>query len=105
MAKFPALAETSSDEAQVDAESSNSQNVDSDRQKLEPKSHDAHLTVDEAREITIGSVDEVFTIESDNSPYPEVRANVPNVDDVELPINTVRMWFLGIVFTMVTTSS
>lgn len=44
---------------------------------------------------------EVFTIESDNSPYPEVRANVPNTDDVDLPVNTLRMWFLGVLFTVV----
>lgn len=59
------------------------------------------LTADEATEIALGTIDEEFTIDSDNSPYPEVRANVPNTDDVELPVNTVRMWFLGIVFTMV----
>ncbi|CZT53395.1 probable sexual differentiation process protein ISP4 [Rhynchosporium secalis] len=101
MARTPALTETSSEEVQVDAESSNSQNVDLGKPKFEPKIHDAQLTVDEAREIAIGSVDEVFTIDSDNSVYPEVRANVPNVDDFELPINTVRMWFLGILFTIV----
>lgn len=59
------------------------------------------LTSGEATEIALGTIDEEFTIDSDNSPYPEVRANVPNTDDVELPVNTVRMWFLGIVFTMV----
>lgn len=59
------------------------------------------LTADEATEIALGTIDEEFAIESENSPYPEVRANVPNTDDVDLPVNTVRMWFLGIVFTMV----
>ncbi|RDW59914.1 putative isp4 protein-2 [Coleophoma cylindrospora] len=58
------------------------------------------LTVDEGPELAIGSIDQEFTVESDNSPYPEVRANVSNVDDTELPVNTFRMWFLGIVFTM-----
>jgi hypothetical protein len=59
------------------------------------------LTSDEATEIALGTIEEEFTIDSDNSPYPEVRANVPNTDDADLPVNTVRMWFLGIVFTMV----
>jgi hypothetical protein len=59
------------------------------------------LTSDEATEIALGTIEEEFTIDSDNSPYPEVRANVPNTDDVDLPVNTVRMWFLGIMFTMV----
>ena len=74
-------------------------NVDSKQSRNSATS--GHLTSDEATEIALGTIDEEFSIDSDNSPYPEVRANVPNVDDVELPVNTVRMWFLGIVFTMV----
>jgi hypothetical protein len=62
------------------------------------------LTSDEATEIALGTIEEEFTIDSGNSPYPEVRANVPNIDDVDLPVNTLRMWFLGIVFTMVCSS-
>lgn len=61
------------------------------------------LTSAQAIETALGTIYEEFTIDSDNSPYAEVRANVPNIDDVELPVNTVRMWFLGIVFTMVIT--
>jgi len=60
-----------------------------------------HLTIDEATEIALGTIEEEFSIDSNNSPYPEVRANVPNTDEVDLPVNTVRMWFLGVVFTMV----
>ncbi|KAG8963485.1 hypothetical protein FRC03_002954 [Tulasnella sp. 419] len=36
----------------------------------------------------------------DDSPYPEVRAAVANTDDPEMPTNTFRMWFLGIIFTI-----
>lgn len=62
------------------------------------------ITADEAMEMAIGEVDQTeYTIDSDNSPYLEVRANVPNTDDPSLPVNTVRMWFLGIVFTLVGT--
>jgi OPT family small oligopeptide transporter len=61
----------------------------------------AELTVDEATDIAIGDIDQEYTIESENSPFPEVRANVPNTDDPSLPVNTFRMWLLGIVFTMV----
>ncbi|KAJ9236200.1 hypothetical protein DTO207G8_3212 [Paecilomyces variotii] len=39
-------------------------------------------------------------IESDRSPYPEVRAVVPEVDDPGMPVNTLRMWVLGIIFTI-----
>ncbi|THU91639.1 OPT oligopeptide transporter [Dendrothele bispora CBS 962.96] len=39
----------------------------------------------------------------DESPYPEVRAAVSSVDDPTIPVNTIRMWFLGIFFTCVVT--
>lgn len=34
----------------------------------------------------------------DDSPYPEVRAAVKNTDDVSMPVDTVRAWFIGIIF-------
>nr|GAT46480.1 OPT oligopeptide transporter [Mycena chlorophos] len=36
----------------------------------------------------------------DESPYPEVRAAVSSVDDPSMPVNTFRMWFLGIFLTI-----
>ncbi|CAO1630872.1 unnamed protein product [Sympodiomycopsis kandeliae] len=33
-----------------------------------------------------------------DSIYPEVRAAVANVDDPDMPVNTFRAWFLGLVF-------
>ncbi|KAF8168231.1 OPT oligopeptide transporter [Crassisporium funariophilum] len=38
----------------------------------------------------------------DESPYPEVRAAVSSVDDPSMPVNTFRMWFLGIIFVLLT---
>ncbi|CAN6651578.1 oligopeptide transporter 1 [Trichomonascus vanleenenianus] len=35
----------------------------------------------------------------DDSPYPEVRASVPNRDDPSIPHNTLRMWTLGMLMT------
>ena len=34
----------------------------------------------------------------DNSPYPEVRASVSNIDDPEMPALTFRVWFIGASF-------
>ncbi|KAF9817514.1 hypothetical protein IEO21_03365 [Rhodonia placenta] len=34
---------------------------------------------------------------NDDSPYAEVRAAVSSVDDPSMPVNTFRMWFLGII--------
>lgn len=35
--------------------------------------------------------------EKDDSPFPEVRASVSNIDDPEMPALTIRMWFVGLV--------
>ncbi|KAK0505821.1 glutathione transporter [Armillaria luteobubalina] len=35
----------------------------------------------------------------DESPYPEVRAAVSSVDDPSMPVNTFRMWTIGLFFT------
>jgi hypothetical protein len=35
------------------------------------------------------------------SPYPEVRASVSSIDDTTMPVNTFRMWFLGLVYIVV----
>ncbi|KAK1147785.1 hypothetical protein N8T08_000298 [Aspergillus melleus] len=43
----------------------------------------------------------ILPYEADDSPFPEVRAAVRPKDDVHLPVNTVRMWVIGILFTIV----
>lgn len=32
----------------------------------------------------------------EDSPYPEVRASVSNIDDPNMPVMTIRMWFLAL---------
>lgn len=39
-------------------------------------------------------------IDDEDSPYPEVRASVSNIDDPEMPCLTFRSWFLGLFFTI-----
>ncbi len=34
--------------------------------------------------------------DEEDSPYPEVRASVSNLDDPEMPVLTIRMWILGL---------
>jgi hypothetical protein len=34
--------------------------------------------------------------EEDDSPFPEVRASVSNIDDPEMPAMTLRMWVIGL---------
>lgn len=43
---------------------------------------------------------EESAIEGDTSPYPEVRAVVPETDDVTIPVNTLRMWLLGTIWVL-----
>ncbi|KAJ7771028.1 OPT oligopeptide transporter protein-domain-containing protein [Mycena maculata] len=47
-----------------------------------------------------GSRDSTVIEFDDESPYPEVRAAVSSVDDPLMPVNTFRMWFLGIFLTI-----
>lgn len=51
-------------------------------------------------EVDIGAVledTEVGDYSKDTSPFPSVRAVVPETDDTGMPVNTLRAWFLGIV--------
>ncbi|KAI0690888.1 OPT oligopeptide transporter protein-domain-containing protein [Cytidiella melzeri] len=34
----------------------------------------------------------------DDSPYPEVRSAVANTDDPDMPVNTFRAWFVGVLW-------
>ena len=39
--------------------------------------------------------------EEEDSPFPEVRASVSNIDDPEMPAMTIRMWFIGLFLCMI----
>lgn len=41
---------------------------------------------------------------NDDSPYPEVRASVSNIDDQDMPVLTFRAWFLGVFFSIIVTA-
>lgn len=58
------------------------------------------MTNAEATELAIEEIDKEYSIDSDNSPFAEVRANVPNTDDPDMPVSTLRAWVIGVVFTM-----
>ncbi|KAI9744196.1 MAG: hypothetical protein M1818_002348 [Claussenomyces sp. TS43310] len=60
--------------------------------------HLQDLEVDVAAIVQDGKVED---FEADTSPYPEVRAVVPDMDDQAIPVNTLRMWIIGIIFTMI----
>lgn len=35
-------------------------------------------------------------VDEEDSPYPEVRASVSNIDDPDMPALTIRMWIIGL---------
>ncbi|KAJ6100288.1 hypothetical protein N7467_001823 [Penicillium canescens] len=45
--------------------------------------------------------EKILPYEADDSPFPEVRAVIQPVNDLTLPVNTVRMWTIGLVFTII----
>lgn len=57
--------------------------------------HLVELEVDLARVIAEDDVE--GDCDADTSPFAAVRAVVPETDDPDMPVNTFRAWFLGIV--------
>lgn len=49
-------------------------------------------------ELSAGSDDE-------DSPYPEVRASVSNIDDAEMPTTTLRMWAISLLLSLIAGSA
>ncbi|KAF8150467.1 OPT oligopeptide transporter protein-domain-containing protein [Mycena galopus ATCC 62051] len=43
-------------------------------------------------------------IEEEDSPFPEVRASVSNIDDPDMPALTLRMWFVGLFLCTISSS-
>ncbi|KAH6910295.1 OPT oligopeptide transporter protein-domain-containing protein [Coprinopsis sp. MPI-PUGE-AT-0042] len=43
-------------------------------------------------------------IDDEDSPYPEVRASVSNIDDPDMPAMTIRMWVVGLILCMVSSA-
>ena len=37
----------------------------------------------------------------EDSPYPEVRVSVSNIDDTSMPCMTLRMWCIGLILCIV----
>jgi len=46
-------------------------------------------------------IDQEYDEEEEDSPYPEVRASVSNIDDPEMPVLTFRAWIIGLFFCIV----
>ncbi|KII95597.1 hypothetical protein PLICRDRAFT_98128 [Plicaturopsis crispa FD-325 SS-3] len=55
---------------------------------------------DDSREGSIKMEFDLDAIEEEDSPFPEVRASVSNIDDPDMPAMTIRMWFIGLLLCM-----
>ncbi|KAI0032505.1 OPT oligopeptide transporter [Vararia minispora EC-137] len=68
-------------------------------QSQKPPSYMGSTDVDTESHISSSWPEKVPDVEddySDDSPYPEVRAAVPNTDDPNMPASTVRAWIVGL---------
>lgn len=67
---------------------------------------DKHFSYDVPNTYAMGSfgmpteATEEEYVDEEDSPYEEVRASVSNTDDPEMPVNTLRMWVIGLVLTV-----
>ncbi|PLN83965.1 small oligopeptide transporter [Aspergillus taichungensis] len=69
---------------------------------LEPTlDHLYETQIDEGHILRDDDATRILPYEADDSPFPEVRAVVSPVDEAHLPVNTMRMWVIGIIFTIV----
>lgn len=77
------------------AEAKTAHNFTADHDVEIQNGHLAELEVD----ITgiLSKAEEDGDWDADTSPFPAVRAVVPEYDDPAIPVNTFRAWFLGIV--------
>ncbi|KAK1752304.1 sexual differentiation process protein isp4 [Echria macrotheca] len=65
--------------------------------------HDDSLSEDTASSETLISDDEVIN-NTEDSPYPEVRAAARNFDHEHLPYNTIRAWTIGMILCVMGTA-
>ncbi|KAG7091222.1 hypothetical protein E1B28_010273 [Marasmius oreades] len=62
----------------------------------ESMAEDYDYDIAESREGSIKMDFDFDAIEEEDSPFPEVRASVSNIDDPDMPALTLRMWFVGL---------
>lgn len=77
-------------------ETKTARNFSADRDVEIENGHLAELEVD-ITGILSKANEEEGDWDADTSPFPAVRAVVPEYDDPAIPVNTLRAWFLGIV--------
>ncbi|KAI0776985.1 OPT oligopeptide transporter [Trametes elegans] len=47
------------------------------------------------------NIDPEAVVLDDDSPYPEVRSAVANTDDPDMPVNTLRAWVIGLIWSII----
>lgn len=55
---------------------------------------------DGAESVSIKMKFDFDNLQDEDSPYPEVRASVSNIDDPDMPTLTIRMWFVGLILSL-----
>ena len=67
------------------------------------KEHPMNLTLTRSNSLSRMEFD-FDAIEEEDSPFPEVRASVSNIDDPDMPAMTIRMWVVGLLLCMISRS-
>ncbi|TCD71650.1 hypothetical protein EIP91_007397 [Steccherinum ochraceum] len=55
----------------------------------------------EVAEFDDPNIDKDAVLLEDDSPYPEVRSAVANTDDPSMPVSTIRVWVIGLIWAMI----
>ncbi|KAF8648518.1 hypothetical protein AX16_006224 [Volvariella volvacea WC 439] len=59
---------------------------------------------DSESQVSIKMEIDLDAIEDEDSPFPEVRASVSNIDDPDMPAMTIRMWFVGLLLCIISSA-
>ncbi|KAJ7638950.1 OPT oligopeptide transporter [Roridomyces roridus] len=73
-----------------------------DLEKAEGKVVDSTIVVSELDDpIPNTEPNQLDDLAEDDSPYPEVRSVVANMDDSSMPVSTIRAWILGLIWAII----
>jgi len=59
---------------------------------------DGPVGLSEFDDPNIDKTNAILGLLEDDSPYPEVRSAVANIDDMAIPVSTIRSWVMGMIF-------
>lgn len=68
---------------------------------LSAKANESQNAFELDRPLSDREASQILPFDAPDSPFPEVRAVVPPIDDPSQPVGSLRMWTIGVIFTVV----